>query len=462
MTAEKRELSRRTFLESSVGLSLGSAAIATSRTPAIQGANDRIRIGFIGVGNRGTQLLTTFQSFRNVEIAALCDVYEPYLARDRSRVDRKLIRELGGLVPPMDEGLGDSVLRFKDFRALLDVKDLDAVVIATPDHWHAIQTIQACEAGKDVYVEKPLTITIREGRRMVEAAQRHNRIVQVGLQRRSSKLYREIREKFQEGAIGRVTVSRAYRISNMSPSGIGRSQPSAPPPDLDWDFWLGPQAWREYQDNIHPYRFRWWGGYSSQIGNWGVHYFDAIRWVIGEKAPVSISAHGGKFAVQDDRTIPDTMEVIFEFAKGSLLIFGQYEAAGGPAIDRGEIEIRGTLGNVIADVAYNRVVDYRIEPSPGGQFQPPDLKTEALQKSIETGILTHVHVGNFLECLRTRKECNCPLEEGHRSTTFAHLANIAVKTGSRIDWDPEKETITNNAEANRLLHYEYRPPWKLA
>jgi predicted dehydrogenase len=167
----------------------------------------------------------------------------------------------------------------------------------------------ACDSGKDVYVEKPLSATILEGRKMVEAATRNSRVVQVGMQRRSSQAYQKVAELIQEGRIGKVTAVRAYRISNMSPHGIGRYQSQDPPPGLDWEMWLGPRKQRPYQDNIAPYKFRWWQSYSSQVANWGVHLFDVVRWALGEVAPASVSAHGGRFAVDDDRTIPDTMEV---------------------------------------------------------------------------------------------------------------------------------------------------------
>jgi predicted dehydrogenase len=296
---------------------------------------------------------------------------------------------------------------------------------------------------------------------MVEAAKGSNRIVQVGLQRRSSPVFKHLTEVVQKGEIGRVTISRAYRISNMSPNGIGRSKKTDPPPELDWNSWLGPRAWRDYQDNIHPYRFRWWSDYSSQLGNWGVHYFDAIRWLIGEKAPIAVSAHGGRFAVDDDRTIPDTLEVVFEFASGSLLIFGQYEACGVEALPNCEIEIRGTLGNLRVDNAYLETSGYQIVPSRGGQFAPQDPRIEPSSRQFKTGILTTAHVENFLDCLRNGTECNCPLEEGHRSTTFAHLAKVALTTQSRIEWDADKEQITNHKVANQMLHYKYREPWNL-
>ena len=389
---------------------------------------------------------------------ALCDVYEPYLARDYSRVDKNIRDSLGSRVPKMTENLGGNVARYKDFRRLLDRKDIDAVVIATPDHWHAVQTIMACQAEKDVYVEKPLSITILEGRKMVEAAKRYNRVIQVGLHRRSSKSYMQIAGHVQAGKIGKVTVARAYRISNMHPNGIGRFPDTTPPKGLDWDMWLGPRPKRPYKNNMSLYKFRWWQSYSSQMANWGVHYCDAMRWVLAEQAPVSISAHGGRFAIDDDRTIPDTMEVIFELASGALLVFGQYEANGGPALIEGEIEFRGTLGNLYSGTSGSA---YKIVPSKAGQFQDSGSNIEPLEGKRIDADLTVQHIRNFLDCVKIRRTTNCDMETGHRSTTFAHLANIALATKSRIEWDPKKEQITNNRVANKLLHYTYRKPWKL-
>jgi predicted dehydrogenase len=461
----KEKVSRRSFLSQSLAtgaaVGLNSAAIETSRSSRILGANDQVRLGFIGVGNRGTQLLQGFLNFKDQKVVALSDVYEPYLNRDFSSVDAATVGALGGRIPQMDEKLDKSVARYPDFRKLLEQRNIDAVVIATPDHWHAIQTIMACEAGKDVYVEKPLTMTILEGRKMIQAAERTARVIQVGLQRRSSEVYLGLPELIKRGKIGRVSVARAYRVSNMFPDGISRTQPAEVPRDLNWDMWLGPRAWRPYQSNIHPYKFRWWHEYSSQVGNWGVHYFDAMRWALDEVAPVSISAHGGRHLVDDDRTIPDTMEVTFEFASGLLMVFGQYEASGGEALPDGEIELRGTLGNLYASPAYSQAAGYRIVPSRGGQFQPGEPTINGVEYKVETHDPTLNHIRNFLDCVKSRKPCNCPLEEGHRSTSFAHLANIALETRTRIEWDPEKEEITNSTEANQLLHYSYREPWTL-
>lgn len=462
MDRHNQKTTRRRFLKNSAltaaSVSLGINVVGARAIQSVQGANEKIQVGFIGVGNRGTQLLRGFLRQDDVEVAALCDVYEPYLLRDYSKVDKTLRQSLGDKVPRMAEKLGQGVARYKDFRRLLDRKDIDAVVIATPDHWHALQSIMACQAEKDVYVEKPLSITVVEGRKMVEAAKRYKRVSQVGLHRRSSKMYKKVADQVQAGKIGKVTVARAYRISNMHPNGIGKYPDTAPPKGLDWDMWLGPRPKRPYKNNLALYKFRWWRSYSSQMANWGVHYCDAMRWVLAEKAPVAISAHGGRFAVDDDRTIPDTMEVIFELASGALLIFGRYEASSGPAIAEGEIEFRGTLGNLYSGTSG---FGYKIVPSRAGQFQDTKPAIKPVEQRRMDADLTEQHIRNFLDCIKSRRRTNCDMETGHRSTTFALLANIALATKSRIQWDAKNERIVNNKPANKLLHYRYRMPWKL-
>lgn len=462
MSEGRKTKTRREFLKesttSAAAVTLGLSLTRNNTARAARSANEKIRVGFIGIGNRGTQLLNGFLEHDDAEIVALCDVYEPYLMRDHSKVDKKLLDSLGGRVPKMTEKLNSNVARYKDFRRLLDRKDIDAVVVATPDHWHAVQAIMALQAEKDVYVEKPLSVTIHEGRKMVEAAKHYNRVVQVGLHRRSSKTYMQAVKDVQAGKIGKVTVARAYRISNMNPDGIGKYPDADPPEGLDWDMWLGPRPKRPYKDNLVFYKFRWWKSYSSQVANWGVHYCDAIRWALGEQAPISISAHGGRFAIDDDRTIPDTMEVIFELPKGTLLVFGQYEANSGPALVEGEIELRGTLGNLSCG---SEGKSFKIIPSRGGQFQDSKPKIEPAEIKSMDGNLTVQHIRNFLDCVKSRKQTHCDMETGHRSTTFALLANIALATKSRIDWDPVKERIIGNKKANNLLQYKYRKPWKL-
>ena len=455
---------RRDFIKKSAtataGVSLGLRTLSAVTAPPLVQANDKIRMGFIGVGNRGSQLLTRFMANDDVAVVALCDVYEPYTLRDRSKVDKRLLEELGRRIPTMGEKFTGKVDRYNDFRKLLDRQDIDAVCIATPDHWHAIQTITALKAGKDVYVEKPLSITIHEGREMVRVAEKTDRIVQVGLHRRSSPRYKELADLVQGGVIGQVSLARAYRISNMYPDGIGQAGTAKPPEGFDWDLWLGPRAKRPYQYNIAPYKFRWWKDYSSQMGNWGVHYMDASRWVMGELAPVAITAHGTKRILKDDRTIPDTMEVTFEFASGAMILFGVYEASGGPALEGGEIEFRGTKGNI-----YSRGNGYKIVPTSPGQFQDRDHLVSAEEQGGDGsgGDLTSGLIRNFLDCVHSREQAEimCDLETGHRSTSFALLANIALETGLRLEWDPKNERFTNGEAANKLLHYKYRKPWSL-
>jgi len=450
---DTKSSSRRRFLKSSA---VTAAAVAGAPAIVARGANERIRVGFIGVGNRGSQLLHAFMQHRDVEVAAFADVYEPYLTRDRSKVCERWIEELGGRIPAMGENIGNKVDTYTDFRRLIDRKDIDAVCIATPDHWHAIQTIMAMESGKDVYVEKPLTIALREGRAMVDAAKRTNRVVQVGIHRRGSKVYRDIVPFIQNGGIGQISMARAYRISNMYPDGIGKMRPEDPPPGFDWDMWLGPREYRPYQYNITPYKFRWWKSYSTQMGNWGVHYMDGIRWFMDETAPLAITTHGGQYVLDDDRTIPDTMEVTFEMPSGAVVIFGVYEACGGPMID-GDLELRGTKGNFVINER-----GYTLTPSGPGQFQEWQSLTDEKSSRLETREdVTVSHVRNFLDCIKSREKPWCDIETGHRSTSFAHLANIALETGIRIEWDAEREVITNSKEANDLLGYEYRKPWTL-
>ena len=456
MDSDRRKFIKHSAL-STAGLAISTRVFSAPYSQKVIGSNDKIRIGFIGLGNRGSQLLNWFMKNKDVEVAAYCDVYEPYTLRDRSIVSKKYLRM--GKVPKMNEKLVANVIRYKDYRKLLEQKDIDAVCIATPDHWHALQTINSFQADKHVYVEKPLTNTIREGQEMIKAQKKFGKICAVGLNRRGSPIYQKLVKEVQRGLIGKVTTARAQRTSNMYPDGIGIFKPESPPKDFDWNMWLGPRAFKPYQYNIAPYFFRWWKEYSSQMGNWGVHYMDVIRWMMGESAPVAITASGGKYAVEDDRNIPDTMEVLFEMPSKSIIKFSIHEANGGGGIDGGEVELNGTKGNLIASQN-----GYKISPSKPGQFQSWTQPLEPLKKEfkgIGSNDSTENLIRNFLDCIKNGREPICPLEEGHRSTCFAHLANISLELDQRIEWDPVKEKIINNSKANDYLHYEYRAPWKL-
>lgn len=464
-----KKTSRRKFISTTAmaaaGLSVTANSFSAASYKRIIGANDRVNVGFIGVGNRGTQLLHLFMKNPDVAIAAFCDVHAPCATRNRSEVDARFLKEMPDKIPTMGEKFAQKPTAYEDYRKLLDNKNIDAVCIATPDHWHALQTVHAIQAGKDIYVEKPLTNTLVEGRKMVEAQAASKQVVAVGLNRRGSMSYQKLAQEIPAGKIGKVTVAMASHVSNMFPDGIGNYKPEAPPANFNWDMWLGPRAARPYQYNMAPYKFRWWSDFSSQMGNWGVHYMDVVRWMMGEQAPSAISVIGGKYILTDDRTIPDTMQVVFEFASGAVVNFAVYEASSVGVVPNAEVMLRGTKGTLYASEN-----GYRIEPSKPGQFQnwnhlmepeTYDAKNEMLKDGSSSNS-TATLVRDFLDCIKSRKAPMCTLEEGHRSTSFAHLANIALKMQRRLEWDATKELFTNSPEANELLQYEYRKPWKLS
>jgi predicted dehydrogenase len=437
-------ISRRTFTKAAAGAVAAVTAYQSSASYArVIGANDRVRVGFLGVANRGRQDIDAFQKLPDVEIAALCDVDKTILYKAKE-----------------DFGT-DTTFVTDDFRKVYDRQDVDAICIATPDHWHAIQTVDACKAGKDVYVEKPLSVTVLEGRKMVEAARKYNRVVQVGIHRRSGPLYRDLAEKNLDEFIGRVTVARCCHLSNMYPDGIGKMQPAAPPENLDWNMWLGPRAERPFQENIAPYKFRWWIDYSSQVANNGVHFIDIFRFLARENAPTDVCAMGGNFAVKDDRTIPDTMHVTWQFPSGRLLEFSHYEANSNPIMAvSAYVEFRGTNGTL-----YVNDGRYVVTPERPGQFQAKGERMKAVEVNAGAGqqnlSITALHARNFIDCMKSREVPNMDVEEGHLSTTMSHIANISLAVGQRLKWDPATERFINNDAANAMLHYEYRSPWKL-
>jgi predicted dehydrogenase len=470
MTSKSNKTTRRAFIAktgiATAGITFGVNQMSALSYSRIIGANEKIRIGFIGVGNRGSQLLGTFMEMTDCEVAALCDVYEPYVTRDRSKVDPRYIKDRPGQIPRMGEAFTGKVDRYSEYRKLLEDKTIDGVCIATPDHWHALQTIHSIQAGKDVYIEKPVSKTVVEGRAMINAAKSSKQVVTVGLNRRAASTFQRLAKEIPAGKIGKVTFASACYVGNMFPSGIGKMKGENPPKDFNWDVWLGPRASRPYQYNIAPYMFRWWEDFSNQIGNNGVHYLDLMRWMMNEVAPVAIYACGGKYAVDDDRTIPDTMQATFEFASGALISINILEASSGSFTPYGFIELRGTKGTL--QTAEN---DYKIIPTRPGQFQSWDKLTEPETVNLETKdkLLTDGrykdstanNIRNFLDCIKSRQTPFCPLEEGHRSASLAHLATIALTTKERLQWDGSKEKFLNSEKANQMLGYEYRKPYKL-
>jgi predicted dehydrogenase len=446
------DVTRREFGKAAAAAWMGTAVGSTR----VRGANDRVRLGFIGVGNRGDQVLDAFLAHEDAEIAAICDIYAPY-------VDYA-VQKAGG-----------RAARVVDYRRLLDMTDVDAVVVCTPDHWHALQMIDACQAGKDVYVEKPLSLVVSEGRAMVNAARRYNRVVQVGIHRRSSTFVKEAADIVRSGALGTISVARSFHVQNEWPKGIGAPPDGQPPPGVNWDAWVGPAPERPYNKNRTFYRFRWFYDYSGgQVTNFGVHYMDAIQWALGQDAPLAVTAMGGKVAIEDNREIPDTLEVLWTYPGGTLVTFSQYNATAAPAArdSRVEVEFHGTRGTLFLYSDGYEVVPDEITPNEFPARTPVDRQYERGYRAGAKALIegsrvtggradTADHARNFLDCVRSRAACACDIETGHRSTSATLLANAAHRTKSYLEWDREAERFTNSEPANALLTYRYRPPYAL-
>lgn len=443
------DLSRRDFVKSTAAAGI-TTAISNMR---VMGASDRVRLGFIALGNRGDQVLDAFLEHKDADVVAVCDIYQPYMDFASKKI-------------------GTSPKQFKDYRKLLELKDVDAVVISTPDHWHALQMIHACEAGKDVYVEKPLSLCVLEGRKMVEASRKYNRVTQVGIHRRSSPFCKEAADLVRAGAIGRITVARSFHVQNEWPKGIGNPPNDTPPPGVDWEAWLGPAPKLQYNKNRTFYRFRWFYDYSGgQVTNFGVHYMDMIHWALGHDAPLAVTAMGGKLVVEDNREIPDTLEVLWMYPGNTLVTFSQFNASAAPTgLRDAEIEFRGTKGTLYILSNGYEIVPERVTPNEFPARTPVDRSIERgwrvgakpmIEPKKGTGRAeTSYHARNFLDCVKSRAKCSCDIETGHRSTSSTLIANIAHKMKSHLEWDRERERFTSNQAANKYLSCPYRAPYK--
>ena len=381
---------------------IAKAAATALSYSRILGANGRIQMGFIGLGNRGDQVHDGFLEYADSQTVAICDLRDDYLnfAAAKSR---------------------GTPARYKDYKKLLENKDVEAVAIASPDHWHALMFIDACRAGKDVYVEKPLSLTVSEGRRMVEVAAETKRVVQVGIQRRSSKFLQEAVDYIKTGALGKISVARGFHVQNEAPNGIGNAPDSAAPSPEMWDQWLGPAPKVPYNPNRSFYNFRWFYDYSGgQITNFGVHYMDMLRWALGLQTPRAVVAIGGKYGVNDNREIPDTCEVHWDFGH-MLMGFVQYNANAAPATVRGaEMEIRGTLGTLYIYSNRWEVVPERTTEMLFGTRTPVDRASEkaynpskkaTLEAKVVNGTTsTPPHCRNFIDCVKSRARTNCPVD----------------------------------------------------
>jgi len=434
-----------------------AAALLTAASyERVYGANERIGVGFIGYGLIGKRHVLDFKEQSDVEILGVAEVH-------RGRLD-----EAKTLI-------GGSVRGHGDFRKLLEDRHIDAVVISTPDHWHALMTMIACAAGKDVYVEKPLTLFVREGRWMVGVAKRHRRVVQVGTQQRSGTHYQKARELIRGGHIGKVCSVRMQAYRNIMP-GYGRPADGDPPRELDWNLWLGPAPLRKYNPNRAIYHFRWFWDYSGgQMTNLGQHALDIVHWYLGVKGPKSVTSIGGRFCLQDNGETPDTQDTLFEYPSWTA-VWSHREACKGLA-GAAPLEFFGSRGSLaISRSGFTVTADRKIPPENtvpqftgahpvGGPVgvkdtRPPQLWTKPLvDKSGDGRGQFKQHVRDFLDCIKSRKEPISDLESGHRVATACHLANLSLRLGRRIRWDADKEAILDDAEAAKLLVRPYRAPW---
>lgn len=422
-------LSRRAFLRTTAAASAGTLIGLPARAYGrILGANERVQVGMIGIGGMARTHLHNLTGEPDVDVVALCDVYRPHL--------------------DIASNMAPSAARLADLRAVLDRSDIDAVVVGTPDHWHAWPTIMACEAGKDVYVEKPSSLTVREGRKMVEAVQRTGRVVQVGTQQRTAPLYHRVVEIVQGGLLGSVKWVQTWNVSRSDPAGIGAPPDEDPPEDLDWDLWLGPAPARRYNANrFHHFR-RFWAYAGGLMTDWGVHHLDIVFWAMGTANPISVSSSGGVFHFADNRETPDTQLTTYEFPGWIATYEARYHATQAPLNKPYGILFYGSDASLFVD---RRGLQVLPEPESG---------IEPLAES-GNGDCHADHMRNFLDCVKSRQTPICDMETGHRSSAAAMLGNIAYRTGRRIRWDGETERILDDPEADAMLDYAYREPWRV-
>lgn len=419
-------VSRRRFLQTTAAASAVLAAPYYVPARAF-GANERIVTGAIGVKNRGgkTQNLKDFRT----SCVAVCDV------------DANVAAESAKYVASG----GNKCEIYTDYRQLLDRKDIDAVVISTPDHWHALMTIDACRAGKDVFCEKPLTLFVAEGRKMVQVARETGRIVQTGSQQRSDARFRQAAELIRNGALGKI---QQVLVGIPKPNHAEKYVPdSTPPSDLDYDRWLGPAPERPYNVNRVHYNFRFFWDYSGgQMTNFGAHHLDIAQWALGMDESGPISAEGTATYPDDKRLceVTKTCRVTLTYANGVQVIVGQQEKD-----IPGGCTFIGEKGRMFVDRGKITASD-------------PDLLKADLGSDAVRLYVSKNHPQNWLDCIKSRELPICDVEIGHRSASVCHLANMAVRLGRKVQWDPVKEQPIGDDEAAAMANRPYREPWKLA
>jgi len=414
---------RRVFLQQA-----GAAAAAMGWTGAIHaaGANEKVVVGLIGCGGRGQNLAREFE-----RIKYICDPDE---------------KRLGKLAKAHNIPAANKVT---DLRRLLDNKSIDAVVIATPDHWHAPAALLALAAGKHVYLEKPCSHNFRESRLLVDAARRCRRVVQHGTQSRSNGFIVQAVQMLREGVIGEVLAAKAWNVQHRG--GIGHAQPSDPPSGVDYDLWVGPAEFLPYQQNRFHYSWHWWYNFGTgDIGNDGTHELDYARWGLGvDTLPSRIAGLGGKYYHDDDQQFPDTATIVYEYpgdgrpgSRRQLIFEMRLWSTNYPLNCDNGAEFYGTQG--------------KMSLSKRGKIEILGPRNAKIEKLPELPPNKPKHVENFLEAIKTGRKPNAGIEEAHRSVALVHLGNLAVRLGRSLNLDPQTEQILGDEEANRLLHRQYR------
>lgn len=450
--AQTSKISRRTFVKAGV-----ATALAASSWQRVLGANERIGIGIIGYGLIGRIHTRNFKAQSDVNIVGVSEVYSPRLEAAA-------------------EMLGGNATKYRDFRKMLDNKDIDAVVVSTPDHWHALMTMMACAAGKDVYVEKPLTLFVREGRWMIEVAKRYKRVIQVGVQNRSGPNFQRAREFVQQGSLGQIVAVQDSYYRNLMP-GFGNPPDQDPPKGLDWDLWLGPAPARAYNPNRGIYHFRWiWDYAGGQMTNLGQHSLDIVQWFTDVSAPKSVYSTGGRFYLKDNMETPDSQDVLIDYPGFTGVCQYREATQGREGLGMGGVVFYGTRGMMtVGRGGYEVFPDRKANPfntmaailggHPAGGPQPvPEPKdqfwTEKKKDASGNGARDYVlHTRNFLECIRSRQQPIADVRSAHAVATTCHLANISLKVGRKVVWDTEKEQIIGDPEAAGMLERPYRQPW---
>lgn len=445
-------MKRRTFLQHGPASTALLAMPTLSIGPqSVLGANDRVVLAGIGIGGRNNSLLRGFVQLADVSIKTLCDCNP-----NRSPID-----DLGRFI----ENVSDRQPQLEtDMKRVFEDPEIDAVSIATPDHWHGPAAIFACQANKDVYVEKPISHNIWEGRKMVEAAQRYNRVVQCGTQNRSAAYNREAVDYIQSGKLGRV---HFIKIFNMKPGSPYTEGPRADIPEgLDYDRWLGPAPYRPYFDGIlHSWKM-YWDFTAGDLADDGAHQLDLGRWLIGRDLPIRVHSAGGNLAFNDDREVPDTLATTYEFDDDLLMTFELTQWA--PYMKKTPYDVRGGDQFPLWMQSATRIEVYGTEGMMmmgrhGGGWQvfsnDGDVVAQAYGRFPDM-LSPDPHKRNFIDCIKSRATPNADILNGHFSACLIHLASVATRVGNaQLDFDPLREQITNHDDANALVKRIYRPPY---